>query len=430
MAENTKTSLRNLTIYQVFLRQHLKGTFKSLEKDLNRIRNLGIDIIYLLPVHPIGELQRKGSVGSPYSIKDYLAIDDTFGTMEDFKALIKAAHQLNLKIMIDIVFHHTALDAKLLATNPEWYYYKNGKLSGKVGDWSDITDLDFEKQPLWDYLIEVLLYYAKIGVDGIRADVASLIPIEFWLKARKALLKENPDFIMLAESVHLGFVKEIRDQGFYAASDSETYQAFDILYDYDIHDLFLNYLSDKGNLNRWLEAIVKQESIYSNNYVKLRNLENHDQDRIASYFSADKLLQINALLFFLKGTTMIYAGQEYGVSKKPNLFENDVIDLTPKNEQLTNLIIKLANFKKDSLFSEGNFKIHFQDKEIAVITYQNAHSIALGVFNLGNEKGFITVPFPDGVYDNILYPQKLSITNAQMELTEKPIVLFTIKKEL
>ena len=112
------------------------------------------------------------------------------------------------------------------------------------------------------------------------------------------------------------------------------------------------------------------------------------------------------------------------------MFENDVIDLTPKNEQLTNLIIKLANFKKDSLFSEGNFKIHFQDKEIAVITYQNAHSIALGVFNLGNEKGFITVPFPDGVYDNILYPQKLSITNAQMELTEKPIVLFTIKKEL
>ena len=109
---------------------------------------------------------------------------------------------------------------------------------------------------------------------------------------------------MLAESVHLGFVKEIRDQGFYAASDSETYQAFDILYDYDIHDLFLNYLSDKGNLNRWLEAIVKQESIYSNNYVKLRNLENHDQDRIASYFSADKLLQINAFLFLLKGISM------------------------------------------------------------------------------------------------------------------------------
>ena len=173
MAENTKTSLRNLTIYQVFLRQHLKGTFKSLEKDLNRIRNLGIDIIYLLPVHPIGELQRKGSVGSPYSIKDYLAIDDTFGTMEDFKALIKAAHQLNLKIMIDIVFHHTALDAKLLATNPEWYYYKNGKLSGKLAIGPILLIWIFEKQPLWDYLIEVLLYYAKIGVDGIRADVAS-----------------------------------------------------------------------------------------------------------------------------------------------------------------------------------------------------------------------------------------------------------------
>lgn len=432
MAHNTRLDLRSINIYQVFLRQHTKeGTFISLIDDLKRIKSLGMDYLYLLPIHPIGKRHRKGSIGSPYSISDYRATNPDFGSIEDFEKLIRSAHNEGLKVMIDVVFNHTAHDAVLLEEHPEWYYRKNGKLAGKVGDWWDITDLDFRVPELWDYLIETLVFWTNKGVDGFRCDVASLVPMEFWLKARKEVKKVNPNVIFLAESIHSGFVKHTRDLGFYAASDSETYEAFDILYDYDIHDEYIDYVTEKGSLNTWLKAILKQESIYPANYVKLRNLENHDQERIAHYIKDDtRLLNLTGLLFFLKGATMIYAGQEYAVSKKVDLFEIDKVNLTPNNMHIRNLIHRMGHLKKDSLFQKGVFKIHFQALEAAVITYENETSCTVGIFNVGNTVGEVEVPLDNGIYQNILYPNQVKIEDHKITLTDKPIVLFTMKKQI
>ena len=246
MAKDTNLNLRSLNFYQVFLRQHTQeGTFLSLIKDLPRIKTLGMDFIYLLPIHPIGKIHRKGSVGSPYSISDYYAVNPEFGTEDDFKTLIEAAHKEGLKVMIDVVYNHTSHDAVLLSQHPEWYYRKHGKLAGKVGDWWDITDLDFSHPGLWDYLINALKKWSNLGVDGFRCDVAPVVPSDFWLKARKEIARNRPDTIWLAESIHGEFNKHIRDMGFECMSDSETFEAFDICYDYDIHADFLNYVQGK-----------------------------------------------------------------------------------------------------------------------------------------------------------------------------------------
>lgn len=430
MAKNTNVSLRGLNIYQVFLRQHPNPTFSGLIKDLDRIKSLGMDIIYLCPFHPIGEIHRKGSVGSPYSIKDYKAIDPIHGTLDDFKEFINETHKMGLKVMMDIVFHHASHDNIKRNTHQEWFYKKEGIITTKVPDWSDVIDFDFQQPLVWDYLIDVLLFYTKLGVDGFRCDVASLVPVDFWIQARKEVKKINPNAIFLAESIHLGFVKHLRDQGFEAHSDSELYEAFDILYDYDIHHQMLNYLEHK-DLNGWLEAILRQESVYPKNYVKLRNLENHDQLRIAHYISdTNKLLNITALNFFLKGTTMIYMGQEYKETKTPSLFEIDPIDLTPRNMEIRNLIHRMSHLKKDSLFSNGAFKIYLQEKEVAVISYENNTSITYGIFNLGLENGTVEVNLKDGVYQNILYPNQVKIHQKTLTLSEKPMILFSIKEHL
>ena len=156
--------------------------FKGLIADLI-IKDLGIDIVYLLPIHPIGLKDRKGEVGSPYAIYDYYEIAKENGSLDDFKLLVDEVHKRGMKLMIDIVFNHTSRDSILTQKHPEWFYHKpDGSFANRVGDWSDITDFDFSNREVWDYLIDVLKYWAQYA-DGFRCDVAPLLPLDFWLEA-------------------------------------------------------------------------------------------------------------------------------------------------------------------------------------------------------------------------------------------------------
>jgi glycosidase len=258
-----------------------------------------------------------------------------------------------------------------------------------------------------------------------------MVPQAFWLEAREAVKKVNPSLIWLSETVHGEFVKYIRDSGFEAMSDSETYEAFDICYDYDIHNDFLGYVHHHKPLNDWLKAMQRQEYTFPKNYIKLRNLENHDQERIAHFIKDPmKLLNMTATLFFLKGATMIYAGQEYGVTKRPDLFEVDKVDLSNHNLELRNLIHRMSHLKKDSLFQTGLYNIHLQDKEAIVISYENKNSMTFGIFNVGQVKGEVEVKLPDGTYQNILYPNQVVVKDGKLTLTDKPMVLFGLKQNI
>ena len=307
MPANTNVRLQNEVIYSVFVRDHTQeGTFRALIGDLPRIHALGCDIVWLLPIHPLGEKNCKGSLGSPYANRDYRGINPEYGTMEDFRALVDAIHTEGMRCMIDVVYHHTSPDSVLWEAHPEWFYRKpDGRPGNHVGDWSDVVDLDFDQPALWDYLIETLVGWARV-VDGFRCDVASLVPVGFWERARRAVAEVNPDCVWLAETVHRSFGAEMRRRGLTYMSDTEGYRAFDIEYSYDIWETFERWLAGAAPLSHLLDLLDFQDSAYPTGFNKLRYLENHDQPRIASRVTDDAALRaLTALIYFLKGTTLV-----------------------------------------------------------------------------------------------------------------------------
>ena len=356
MARNTDLSLRNALIYSVYVRNHTKeGTFRALESDLPRIRSLGTDILWLMPIHPIGVEGKKGSLGCPYANKDYRTVNPEYGTMEDFRHLVDAIHANGMKCIIDVVYNHTSPDSTLRSIHPEFFYHKpDGGFGNRFGDWADVIDLDYRVRGLWDYQIETLRMWASI-VDGFRCDVASLVPVAFWEEARRACAEVNPDLIWLAESVHMSFQLTARREGMEMIySDAEGYAAFDLEYDYDIRELLDDYWAGMRPLHEWVEALNRQEISFPKNYIKLRCLENHDQPRIASRVSDPVALSNwHAMLFFQKGATLLYAGEENCDANQPSLFDRDPVNWDGRDisEELRRLAALKKRFPADCWFS-------------------------------------------------------------------------------
>lgn len=425
MARDTSNALRNSVIYSVYVRNYGKnGTFKDVEEDLVRIEKLGVDIIWLMPVHPIGIKNKKGSLGCPYAIKDYRKVNPEYGTLEDFKSLINSIHNLGMKCIIDVVYHHTSPDSYLLEDFPEYFYRKSdGSLGNKVGDWTDIIDLDYKNEGLWDYLIETLKYWVSIGVDGFRCDVASLIPLEFWVKAREEVSKINPNTIWLAESVHHSFLREIRKAGFIAHSDCELYEAFDICYDYDVNEEFINYLDGKGSLESYIEKVRQQEVIYPDNYIKLRFLENHDQPRIASKVKDFDLLKAwTEFLYFQKGTTLIYNGQESLESHTTSLFDIDKINIKNQNKELVELMQKLYEIKQMNIIKEGYYDIKIiSNTEVVIASYELKNEKLIGIFNLS--ENIYEVNLKNEKYLNLIDNEVICILNGKVKLNKNALIL-------
>ena len=327
MAHDTPQWLKSAALYQIYIRNFTReGTFASAVERLSQVRDLGFDIICLTPIHPIGSLARKGRLGSPYSIRDYRAVDPALGTMEDLRRFLAAAHALGLKVLMDVVFNHTSRDSVLLQQHPQWFLKDpSGNPMCKVADWSDVSDLDHSHADLRDYLIQTLAGWVKEGFDGFRCDVAALVPLEFWRAARAELSSLKP-LVWLAESVEPSFVKHMRDGGWYAASDPELHQAFDVTYEYDGFEYLKAYFRGEQSLDSYIRHISNQETLFPANSVKARFLENHDQPRAAAVLgSIDRLLNWTVFSQFLPGLIFVYMGQERAIDKRPDLFDSDPV---------------------------------------------------------------------------------------------------------
>ena len=424
MALNTDISLRSTILYSIYVRSHTEeGSFLSVIPDLERIKALGTDIIWLMPIHPIGEKNKKGSLGCPYANRDYRTVNPCYGTMEDFRTLVDAIHDLGMKCIIDVVYNHTSPDATLVTEHPEFYYRKpDGSFGNKTADWTDVIDLDYRNPALWDYQIESLKQWAAI-VDGFRCDVASLIPADFWCRARAAVEEVRPGCIWLAETVHGSFSVYNRICGQYAGSDSEMFRAFDMEYDYDIRGVFDNYLDKKAPLSGWLEALNFQEAAYPDNYIKMRCLENHDQPRIASRVADEKALRnYTAMLYFLKGSTLLYAGQEYRNTHKPSLFEKEPI-VRDLSKDISPYLKKLADIKKTVLSYKDYFTAVADDEnDIAVLTRSEGMTTKLGVFSLSGRSAMVSIHVPDGTYTNLIDDSSLTVTGGKLSCTGDPII--------
>lgn len=425
MAKNTEISLRNKVIYSVYVRNHTNdGTFNAVAEDLDRIKSLGTDIIWFMPIHPIGVKNKKGSLGCPYANKDYRTTNPEYGTMDDFKSLVEKIHAKGMKCIIDVVYNHTSPDSNLSVEHPEFFYRKpDGNFGNKVGDWSDIIDLDYSNKELWQYQIDSLVMWARI-VDGFRCDVASFVPVEFWKQAREAVAKVNPDCIWLAESVHSSFNVFSRKSGIYTASDYELFDAFDMEYDYDIREVFDKYLKGETSLSHYLDMFNYQEAIYPQNYDKMRCLENHDQPRICHYVkNRSDLENYTAFLYFLKGSTLIYAGQEFGCDETPSLFDKDVF---PRNTgiDLSNLFAKLDTIKKTVLDDDDYFKADADDEnDIAILERDNNKSKKVGIFSLKSKSADVKVDLPDGDYKNEISGETVAVSNGKVHCNGKAIII-------
>jgi glycosidase len=423
MANDTPVSYRNLVLYEIYVRNHEpNGTFADVEADLERIRSMGVDVIWFMPIHPIGKLNKKGTLGCPYSISDYREVNPEYGSYEDFARLVEKAHVLGLKVMIDVVYNHTAHDSKLVQEHPEYFHQdKDGKPVTTVPDWSDVIDLKHPNQGLTDYLIETLQGWARAGVDGFRCDVASLVPLEFWLQARDAVAQVKEGVIWLAESVHASFVSYRRSKGLTGLSDSQVYEAFDLTYDYDIWPLWQLTVQDKVPARRYVEMLRFQDCIYPANYVKMRCVENHDQRRIMKLApSKNQALAWTAFQGFNKGAFLIYGGQEAAAEHTPSLFDIDKVEWA--NYPLQPFLTRLAQLKKHPAQVEGKFFIIKADPAIQAV-WNHPDGSLYGVFNVSGKRGYVNVHLPDGTYTDALSESAVTITNGKLLLPDSAIIL-------
>lgn len=424
MAKSTSKTCRNQIMYSVFVRNYSpEGTFEGVRRDLGRIRDLGADIIWLMPIHPIGEVNRKGGLGSPYAIRDYRAVNPEYGALEDFQRLVDDIHKLGMRCVIDVVYNHTSPDSRLAREHPEWFYHKpDGSFGNRVGEWWDVIDLDYSQPGLWDYQIETLKYWASM-VDGFRCDVAPLVPLDFWLRAREEVERVRPGCLWLAESVEPGAVREWRAQGMGALSDSELYQAFDICYDYDIYDVFQAYLEGRVPLERYAEAINAQETIYPENYVKLRFLENHDRAR-AAFLIPNHRVRHNweAFLYFQKGMTLLYAGQEARDGHRPSLFDKDEVDWSDGLDY-SDTMRELAALKRNPLLTDSRYEVRALPRDILYATHRKGDRQLVGVFSLRGRDALVPADAPDGVYPNLaLERAPVKVSEGMLSCRGFPIV--------
>lgn len=428
MAPNTPPSTRNLVIYEIYVRNHTpEGTFRAVEADLPRLKAMGVDVVWFMPIHPIGKLNRKGSLGCPYSIQDYRAVNPDYGTLDDFRKMIESAHALGLLVWIDVVYNHTAHDSVLLQQHPEFFHQDaDGNPFTTVPAWSDVIDLKHPNPALTRYLIDSLLMWSQLGVDGFRCDVASIVPLDFWLQARDEVARVNPKTVWLAESTHASFIEHRRSVGLSGVSDCELFAAFDILYDYDIWPIFRLAVQGKLPARRFLDLLRFQEAIYPANYVKMRCVENHDNWRIQKLApNRETALAWTAFMAFCKGALLIYAGQEAAAAHTPSLFEIDKIEWN--DYPMQDFLRRLAQLKKDPVQVAGKFVITraepiIQAAWVHASTSQASTSL-YGLFDLEDRAEPASVPLPDGAYPDLLNDGLVQVKGGQIALTTPAAIL-------
>lgn len=306
---------KTAVIYEVNTRQYTpEGTFEAFEAHLPRLKTLGVNVLWFMPIHPIGVERRKGSLGSYYAVRDYLNVNPEFGTLDDFKRLVRKIHGMGMRVLIDWVANHCAWDNPILAGHPQWFRRnKHREIVSPLPAWSDVADLNYNEIELRRYMTDALLFWVReADIDGFRCDVAEMVPTFFWKKAIHELRKIKP-VLMLAEGQH----------------PSLHVAGFHLSYAFNMYWLFNDIAAGRRSayeIDKWLEIDRRN---YPSGAMRLRYTCNHDQNSwvapaVIRLGNAARVLAV--LTFTLPGTPLIYSGQEAGLSKPLAFFDKDAID--------------------------------------------------------------------------------------------------------
>ena len=290
--------VRDAVVYEVFPRAFSpEGNLAGVASRLDHVRDLGATVVWLMPIHPIGALKRKGTYGSPYSIRDFHAVNPDYGTGEDVKRLVREAHARGLKVILDVVANHTSWDSVMMAT-PELYVRDaQGRVQPPNADWSDVAKLDYANPKTRAYMIEMMSGWLRdYGVDGFRCDVAGLVPTDFWEEARPRLEAVHPDLFLLAE---------------WSTPDLMA-QAFDADYAWPFHST-LNRILSLGAPASGIRATWEEERRnFPRGSLHLRFSDNHDEKRAIARFGEPAALAAQTLVFTMDGVPLVYNGMEIG----------------------------------------------------------------------------------------------------------------------
>ena len=307
---------KNAVIYQINTRQFTEeGTLTAAEAHLPRLKDLGVDILWLMPIHEIGDKHRKGSLGSPYAVKDYYSVNTHLGTLADLKHFVTAAHEQGMYVILDWVANHTAWDSNLVTEHPEWYArdWKGDFCPTPWWDWPDIIDLDYQHSALREYMTTAMKYWvSEVDIDGYRCDVAGFVPTDFWNNVRRELDAIKPVF-MLAE---------------WESRDLHA-EAFDMTYAWSWNEAVHRIAMHQANLNGLFVFYSWNQKAFPEDGMRMTFVSNHDKNAWeGTEFEqfGDGLKTAMVLSVIGEGMPLVYNGQEAGNFKRLEFFERDPIE--------------------------------------------------------------------------------------------------------
>jgi cyclomaltodextrinase / maltogenic alpha-amylase / neopullulanase len=382
-------------VYEIFPRNFsARGDFAGVAAQLDRLQQLGVNILWLMPIHPLGKLKSKGTLGSPYAVRDYYGINSDYGSADDLHRLINEAHKRGLKVIIDIVANHTAWDSNLMA-HPGYYTHDaKGQIIPPDPDWTDVADLNYDNQELRQYMSGMLVHWIKaFDLDGFRCDVAAGVPTDFWEQVRRELATVKPDIVMLAES----------EQPDLLAS------AFDLDYSWNLYNAASAAILGQGPASAVREQWQRDAALYERGALRMRFSDNHDQDRAIARFGQPASLAAAALMFTLDGVPLIYNGMEVGdttESGAPALFEKlpilwSIGERRPQYGQAIRQLIALRHAQP--ALSDGELTWVHNSDEAQVLTFKrrDAGATLLIAINLSTRPFVGMVEAGDATYAEI-----------------------------
>lgn len=396
---------KNATIYEANVRQYTKeGTFKAFEKHLPRLKAMGIDIIWLMPINPIGVKHRKGTLGSEYSVKDYYDINPEYGNKEDFKHLITTIHGMGMHVIVDWVANHSAWDNELTKKHPDWYTKnREGNFQPTTWyDWDDVVDFDYNQPEMRKYMTNAMKYWVKdFNIDGYRCDVAGFIPVDFWENVRTELDEIKPVF-MLAEW-------ESRDL---------HKKAFDMTYSWTLFEKMQDATTNNKGIGGLVEYMAHDQNAFPSNGYRMTFTDNHDMNSWNGTPMKNFGAGLNTSIVFsnlISGMPLVYSGQEAGLDRSLKFFDKDEIvwnafpyvdlftklfELKHKNHALWNgvyggAMVRIYNDKMDKIISFSREKDN--DKVVSILNFSNEQVTVK--LNSKYEKGTYKELFSRQVYN-------------------------------